>query len=516
MSWTALLAGLVLGSSCSGSAPAEAKGPRNVILISLDTLRADHLGAYGDPRGLSPTMDSLAKGGLVVERAIAPAPTTLASHTSMLTGTYPQTHGVVRNGFPVHEDNQLLSELLSDAGFHTAAFLGSFALDSRFGLDQGFHRYDETFHSLVTDDRDQNQRSAEAVTEATLAYLDGLGEAPERTFLFLHYFDAHLPYEPPTKWAKRFTSEPGVHELGSTAVEAIVQAKHRDWHGLSPESPRFGNGRSIVNGIEPKVILEAKGQAIPEEQLPASLYAAEVAAVDEAIADLLRGLDERGYLQDSLVVISGDHGETFWEHGDLWNHGLWVYQTTLHVPWIMHWPNAPWPAGTRLAMNASTVDLVPTILELMELPAPKEVEGTSRLAWIQNPQKEAGPVFAVATQPYHPEVERRDDAWRNARKPHAILWGDWKYIHSRYNGIEELYHLKSDPGERVNWLGAPEGERPPGVSPEEWQATQARLRKALQEHRDAAQPLPSHYDPSQALETARRLDSMGYSNGEQD
>lgn len=506
-----ILAG-VLGSGCGSRTPV-AQGPKNIVLISLDTLRADHLGAYGDQRGLTPTLDSLASEGLVFERTIAPAPTTLASHTSMLTGTYPQTHGVVRNGFPVHPDNQLLAETLAEVGFHTAAFLGSFALDSRFGLDQGFHRYDQAFDSLVTDNRDQNQRSAEAVTQAVLRHLDDLGETPERTFLFVHYFDAHLPYEPPTKWAQRFSSDPEVLELGSSAVEAIVQAKHRDWHGIEPESPRFGNGRAIANGLEPRVILEAKQQAIPEEQLPASLYAAEVAAVDEAIADLLRGLEERGYLQDALVIVSGDHGETFWEHGDLWNHGLWVYQTTLHVPWIMRWTGAPWAAGTRIAANTSTVDLVPTLLELLELPAPDRMDGVSALPWLQEPERERGPLFAVATQPYHPEVERRDERWRNARKPHAVLWGDWKYVRSHYNDIEELYHLASDPGERTNWLRAAEGQTPPGVTAEDLRATHERLSQALGDYQAQARPLPSEYDPSQARETAQRLQAIGYGEG---
>ncbi|MEZ5974209.1 MAG: sulfatase-like hydrolase/transferase [Planctomycetota bacterium] len=202
--WFALA---LLIASCGSKEPAW-KGPKHILLVSLDTLRADHLGAYGNTRGLTPTMDALARQGVVFPETMAPAPTTLVSHTSMMTGRYPQNHGVVRNGFSVNADNQTLAESLAARGFHTAAFLGSFALDARFGLDQGFHVYNHDFDSLVQRGRDQNQRSAEAVTESALEYLKGLESAPEHLLLFVHYFDAHLPYEPPAKRCAACAAEP--------------------------------------------------------------------------------------------------------------------------------------------------------------------------------------------------------------------------------------------------------------------------------------------------------------------
>lgn len=494
--------GALLFGACGPKAP-DLPGPKHIVLISLDTVRADHLGAYGDRRKLTPTIDALAAQGMVFDQVLAPAPTTLASHTSMLTGSYPQTHGVVRNGFPVHPDNVTLAEVLRGKGFHTAAFLGSFALDARFGLDQGFELYEQSFDTLVAPGRDQNQRSAEAVTDAVLQHLDELGQEPDRTFFFVHYFDAHLPYEPPLKWARRLSSDGETMRFDATSIDAIVQAKQRAQFGLEPTSPGFGMGGAIGHGLAAETLARADGRPIREEALPASLYAAEIAAVDEQIARLMVALERNGWLADTLIILTGDHGETFWEHGDIWNHGLWVYQTTTSVPMIWEWAGAPWKPGSRIPSPASTVDVVPTLLEMLGLPSPERVDGVSWLPAFGGGTVDRGPVFSVATQPYSPLVERPDLIWRNALKPHAIRLGPWKYIQSEYNGVEELFQLDQDPGERKNRIAEAASD------PEVANVLQD-LRTRLQAFRASAHPLPSQFDPSQAREAQSRLKAMGY------
>jgi hypothetical protein len=182
---------LVLGAVCACSRSYQGPYPR-VILISLDTTRADHLSCYGSPLVKTPNIDRLARESVVFRQVTSAAPTTLASHTSIMTGLYPHTHGVVRNGFTLSAENETLAQILKRSGFRTAAFLGSFALDRRFGFDRGFDVFDETF-DIALDARnfDQDQRRAAAVTDAALSWVE---KAPrEPAFLFVHYFDAHVP-----------------------------------------------------------------------------------------------------------------------------------------------------------------------------------------------------------------------------------------------------------------------------------------------------------------------------------
>jgi len=182
---------------------------RHVVLISLDTTRRDHIGCYQRSAVATPHIDRFAAEGLRCNNHLTPATTTLASHASMFTGKYPQNHGVPRNGFVLHRENPLLAEILGAAGFRTAGFLGSFALDSRFGIARGFEHYDQEFDIFFGEDgADQNQRRATAVTDAVDAYLDRARGA-DRRFLFVHYFDPHQPYDPPAEYAARYVSPSG-------------------------------------------------------------------------------------------------------------------------------------------------------------------------------------------------------------------------------------------------------------------------------------------------------------------
>lgn len=510
-SWTAALALGALHCSCgSDSLGAPAAGEiRHVLLISLDTTRADHLGCYGDARGLTPNLDRLAARGVRFEAAMSPAPTTLAAHTSIFTGTYPQTHGVARNGFVVNPANETLAELFSEAGWATGAVLGSFALESRFGLDQGFDRFDENFDLQIgvtadrTLSRDQNQRQAGGVTTAALAQFAQVQD--ERSFHFVHYFDPHVPYEAPREFVERF---------GATGAPASARDSDIEERVVALQAPILGEGVGlsavIGGGLTPELLEGASGEPDEASLGLASLYAAEVAYLDAEVGRLLDGLESSGQLANTLIVLTGDHGETFWEHGDFWNHGLWLYQTTVHVPLIFVLPDGR-GAGSQVSEPVSTIDVFPTLAELIELPLPERVEGVSLAGALAGRALAERALFACATQPYSQELAVDGSGrWVNVLKPQAIRRGPWKYVIAPYiqGGYQQLFHLGRDPGETNNLLlGSP--------GPQAKQAL-VELRGILEAHWKSAAPLPSGFDSSQNEDTAQRLRDLGYSGDSSD
>ena len=490
-----LAALLALLLAACGAEPAPAY--RHVVLISLDTTRADHLGCYGGSVP-TPTIDGLAAGGLVCRAAYAPAPTTLASHTSMMTGLPPHRHGVPRNGFVVAGENVTLAELLRDAGFHTAGFLGSFALESRFRLDQGFEHWDEDF-SIEVDGAvwDQNQRRAGEVTDAALRHVERVRDEEDRLFLFVHYFDAHSPYDPPALFAPRGPDGP----LPGSTQEDLGQAVAAHHEALMGQAVSLQE--LFRSGLTPELLAADHGTPRGIDERLAAQYAGEVAYVDHELGRLLDGLEERGILQDALVVVTGDHGETFWEHADLWNHGLWVYDTTMRVPLVLRLPDGR-GAGRTLEQPVSTIDLLPTLCDLLGLQAPAEVEGTSLVPALDAAAgAEAalvrGPVFLEATQPTHPAIEAGE--WPNARKARAVVSWPWKYVLAPYNGVEQLFHLQDDPGEQEDLLRDPTPTA---------QVQRELLRELLLRWSAGARPREMRFDAGQSEEVLRRLREIGY------
>ena len=249
-------------------------GIRNVVLISIDTYRADHLSCYGYKRKTTPNIDAVARGGVLFQQALTPVPLTTPAHSSMFTGTYPPTHGVrLNNGIGLADSNVTLAEVLRETGFQTAAFVGGFPLDPQFGLNQGFDTYDSQFTKISETSSTHSERSAEEVSRPALAWLDQHKGNP--FFLFLHYFDAHLPYEPPEPYRSAYADDP---------------------------------------------------------------YAGEIAYLDGwigQVVDRLRALD---VYDNTLLIIAGDHGESLGDHGEK-SHGFFVYQVTQHVPLVIRAPH---------------------------------------------------------------------------------------------------------------------------------------------------------------------------------
>lgn len=471
---------------------------RTIVLVSLDTVRADHLGCYGNPSVRTPHLDALAREGVRFEHAMTAAPTTLASHLSIFTGVYPHSHGVARNGFTVAPQNETLAEVLRAAGYRTAAFLGSFALDKRFGIDQGFEHYDQRFDVGIDGTHEQEQRRASAVTDAALGWLQR--EQPGDSFLFVHYFDAHAPYEPPPPFDSMYARAGGPKQATLNDVDAAVRAQQKRACGKEA-----GAQAVIQKGLTRELVERADGHALPADVDLAALYAGEVSYVDQELGRLLEGLRRDGRLENALVVVLSDHGETFAEHGDFWNHGLWVHETSVHVPLIVRsfTTGASALAARAVAEPVSTIDVLPTICELAGVAAPKAVEGRSLAAWLGRngavtPATSRGPIFCEATQP--PACERAP--WPNDLKPKCVRVGECKYVDAPYLALQQLFDLSKDPGERTNLLATPGA-----CDPKE-------LARLLAAWRALAKPFPSRFDPAQTLETQRKLRGLGYSEGD--
>jgi arylsulfatase A-like enzyme len=458
----------------------------------MDTTRPDHLGCYGSTQVKTPQIDRLAARSSVFLDATSPAPTTLAAHTSIMTGRTPRAHGVARNGFVVHADNEMLAEVLARAGFHTAAFLGSMALEAAFAFDQGFGHFDADFQiEFSPTTYDQSQRRAEAVTDAVLEHLDR--SRAERYFLFVHYFDPHAPYDAPAPWNAMYARD---RDVPSSASLDDLDRAARAHYGRAGYAG--GQESTFKNGLTRELLAAAEHKPSGADLDLAAAYAAEISYLDHHIGRLLEGLEERGLLEHAIVVVTADHGETFWEHADVWNHGLWVYDTTLRVPLIVHLPDGR-GAGARIGDSVSTLDILPTLLELLDLPSARDLEGRSLVDAIDGRAFQRGPIACEATQPTAVESGQ---SWPNERKAKCMRSGRWKYVVAPYLDLEELYDLREDPLETKNLLEEQEGSA---------RSIARDLEKDLNAWMKATRPLPSRFNPDPIT---KRLRALGYFDDE--
>ncbi|MSR45698.1 MAG: tetratricopeptide repeat protein [Planctomycetes bacterium] len=303
-------------SDGNGVTPAATWRP-NVLLVTLDTMRADALGCYGAAHGWTPTLDAFAARGVRFAMARATAPITLPSHASIFTGTYPFQHGVRDNGtFVLGEGATTLAERLKASGWQTGAMTAAFVVDSAFGLAQGFDRYDDVGDVQLATGGEGEDRPASAVVDRALDWLRSVDRA-RPFFLWVHLFDAHFPY----------------------AAPADLMAAHP----YADDPSRKGNARDKQR----------------------HLYHLEVANVDRQLARLFAGLAPFGGAEQTLIAVIGDHGEGLGEHGES-SHAVYVYDSTLRVPLLL--AHARLPTGRVIDEPVSTVDLAPTLLDLLGLP----------------------------------------------------------------------------------------------------------------------------------------------------
>ncbi|MBK8232390.1 MAG: sulfatase-like hydrolase/transferase [Candidatus Eisenbacteria bacterium] len=357
-----------LGGWTSATAPSGERW--NVLLLTLDTTRADRLKCYGWTQESSPNLDAMASEGVLFERARAATPVTLPSHTSILTGLYPFQHGVRNNGtYVVPEDDTTLAELFKQQGYDTGAILAAFPVAEQFGLSQGFDHYDDRFPlSSQRRESDTAQRIAGDVTRLSLEWIDGRGGKP--FFLWAHFFDPHFPHAPPEPFRSRFASDP---------------------------------------------------------------YVGEIAYMDAEIGNLMAGLKSRGLLEKTVILAIADHGESLGEHREV-THSIFVYNATQHVPCILRLPNGgafagPKWRGQRVAELVSHVDVIPTLWNAAGLPreALPPLSGRSLLPLVDQKAPGHDWIYAetlVPEQEYGASDLRalETEAWKFIRAPKRELY----------------------------------------------------------------------------------------------
>lgn len=381
------------------------RGPVDVILITLDTTRADHLGLYGYTRDTAPNLGAFARSAVTYRRAWSTSSWTLPAHASMLTGLHPSSHGADRDRSDLnvsladqihpsyHEfrasrlDESLLTlaELLTERGYHTGAFVGGPWLAEPFGLLQGYQHRDDAVETTAG-------RSASVLTNAALAWIQTVpSDAP--LHLFINYFDPHSPYEPP----------PGFNDLPGAKIPLVVDSAQ-------------------INA----------GMPLPADQRTAAIdrYDGEIRFMDHHFGRLLEGLEQAGRLANALVIVTSDHGDLFGEHGYA-EHGRWLYEGVLRVPLVVRYPNRRRP-GSFDDSTVSLVDLLPLVVEALSMDLPEGVEGV--------PIGQRAAAYAETLRdPY--AVRNFGEAFD--RDLDAVVQWPWKLI-AGDDGAKALYRLDTD------------------------------------------------------------------------
>jgi len=304
------------GLAPTGSAKEQDQKP-DIFLVTIDTLRSDHVHCYGYESVETPALDALAKDGIRFTQAFTPSPITNTSHTSILTGLLPSTHGVTDFAIPLSPAHSTLAEVLHAQGYRTAAFIGAVILDSKTlapGLDRGFDFYDNfPEHSIAKSRWGRVERRGMDVAHRAEAWLSAHPEGPH--FIWIHLYDPHDPYEPPSPYSRIYKDH---------------------------------------------------------------LYDGEIAYADSALAHFVAYLKARGWYRNSLIVVVGDHGEGLGEHHEE-THGIFLYDSTTHVPLILKLPERAAAPAKLKVVNAQvrTTDILPTVLDLVEIPAPPRLDGES-------------------------------------------------------------------------------------------------------------------------------------------
>jgi choline-sulfatase len=420
---------MAAGAACFLAAPhfplavavLSAQPPKpNVLLVTIDTVRADHVGAYGYTKGSTPTLDRLAREGIRFADATTQAPLTGPAHAALLTGSYPGRLGVRDNATtPIPESATTAAELFKAAGYRTGAFIGAFIVDRQYGFGQGFDEFDSRFDGFTSAGKLLARRPAGAVVDDALKWLGGAANVP--FFAWVHLYDAHAPYDAPPAFRARF---------------------------------------------------------------PAAHYDGAIAYVDASVGRLVDALQQSGALERTIVCVVADHGEGLGEHGET-EHGFLLYDSTLHVPWIVRMPRRQ-HAGTVVADQVRAIDVLPTLAALAGLPKPSGIDGESVAPLVEGRRRSEPPPSYAET--FYPKLHF---GWSELK---AVRVGEWKYVDAPK---PELYDVVHDRGERQNLVDA----RAPlaaGLA-REAQRTEAGFGAAAR----VEAPTP---DP----ETLARLRSLGY------
>ncbi len=380
---------LLFNESCQNK-PAIKQKP-NIIFIIVDTLRADRLACYGYEKSETPNIDSIAKKGVLFSQAVTQVPITLPSHCSIFTSQNPIVHNVRENGtYRLDNSETTLAEILKENGYRTAAFIGGFPLDSRFGLDQGFDVYDDDLSGEKIVSHTENktwqgheyssfERKAADVIKSAIKWLSAYKE--QRFFLFIHLFDPHAPYSPPAPFRQDYK-------------------KNR--------------------------------------------YDGEVAYVDYSLGELFENLRDWKLIKDTLIIFTSDHGESLGEH-EYFTHGKKLYEPSMRIPLIISSPSLL-PKGKVIDDLVRSIDIMPTILELLGIKPLNNFQGINLMPVISRGNTKKLNLTSYG-ETFLPKLRLGEEELRSYRT------NKWKYIrYTKDNTIvkEELFYLENDPKEHQN------------------------------------------------------------------
>ncbi|GAB4340084.1 MAG: sulfatase [Candidatus Abyssubacteria bacterium] len=434
-----LIGGVVAFATCSAL---DSEERDNVVLIIIDTIRPDRLGCYGYSLPTSPNIDRFASEGTLFTQAVTCAPVTLPSVSAILTSTYPVFNNVRYNGLFFLDDSALtLAEILKERGYTTAAFIGAFPLDSRFKVNQGFEVYDADFSDSVKNAErtwigHEVKGFERTAAEVNERAIPWLSKnRDKRFFLMVHYFDPHWPHESPSpEYAEKFKSP----------------------------------------------------------------YNAEVAYTDEQTGRLLEAIDALGLRENTLVVLTGDHGEGLGAHGEL-THGTYIFDTTVLIPLILRHPNRI-PQGSTVEHMVRSIDIMPTILDFLRIPAGPHTQGTSLLPALKG-EFQSQPILLETHLPYY----ESGDTGHLPMKVSGLRTQEWKLVYAtgEKDGqpfhVAELYNVKKEPLELFNVAQQ---------NPETFSRLMNDMNALIQKHSVGA--VTSNSFGEMDDETRQKLRSLGY------
>lgn len=354
----------------------------NIVIFTIDTLRADHLECYGYEKVKTPNIDRLADEGIRFEYNIAQAPLTLPSHSTIFTGTYPLYHGIRDNGgFYLDDKHVTLAEVLKNKGFSTGAFVAAFVLDSRWGLDQGFDFYYDNFDltKYRRPSLDAVQRRGEEVLEEAYQWIEKQSQG--RFFAWIHLYDPHTPYDPPEPYKSQYMDR------------------------------QYG------------------------------LYDGEIAYVDRLMGEFRQFMENRGLLEKTVIIFTADHGESLGEHQES-AHGFFIYDAAVRIPLIFRFPERRF-AGQVVTQQVRSLDILPTVLDIIGEESPECVQGESLLGLILG--RDERPDLPAYSETYWPNYHY---GWSELK---SYRTGQYKFIDAPK---PELYDIIADPGELNNLISA--------------------------------------------------------------
>ena len=428
--------------------PAASRKP-NLLLVTFDTTRVDRLSCYGFEGIRTPSIDRLAREGVLFENVYAQAPQTLPNHSSIFTGLYTITHNVLSNGQKLEDPAVTLAEILSSSGYKTGAVVAAAPLIKVFNLTQGFSHYDDEFESqdgvgyfkaflrLFSSNRINlpSERRGDAVARLAIQWLDRVSKSKRPFFLWVHFFDPHEPY--------RFRED-------FDRPEAVTE---------SPGMNQFGEDEAA--------------------------YLSEIEFADYHLGKVLDHVDRLGLTDRTLTLFTADHGESLGEH-EYSGHRQNVYENVVRVPLILRMPRIL-PEGKRLATQGMSIDILPTLLTLLEIPyLPSSFQGADLF---KLPEHEARRRYSVAVKLFSKTPIRR-----------SMIFGDYKFIEYKDPERNALFNLADDPGELVNIIN----NRLPEADKISWQEE---INRWWEAHADL-----QFTDFKMTAEQLARLKSLGYVN----